>query len=388
MKQYSKPVTHPRPATDALLIVASSNNDANMLWATRMFVPDPFVFIMKRGRKYVIMSDLEVDRARDQASVHTVLELNTYVARVQARGIHFPSTAEILEEVFQDLKIGSVRVPEKFPVSLADQLRGSGIILTVQSDPFWPEREIKTPEEIRHIGTSLRCAEEGMGAGIEALRRTTIARNGNLKLDGSTLTSEKLKAIINSKIMELGAVPSHTIVSSGKQAVDPHNEGSGIIRSNTSIIIDIFPRSESTGYFGDMTRTVVRGRASDTLKRAYQAVLEAQKIGFRRIRSRADAYDIHQDILGHFRKQGFETGMKDGRMQGFFHGTGHGLGLDIHEAPAFGLRQRNRLRKNHVVTVEPGLYYAGMGGVRLEDVVVVTATGCRNMVRFPKFLEI
>jgi Xaa-Pro aminopeptidase len=77
-----------------------------------------------------------------------------------------------------------------------------------------------------------------------------------------------------------------------------------------------------------------------------------------------------------------------GRMQGFFHGTGHGLGLDIHEAPSFGLRSKNRLKAGNVVTVEPGLYYQGMGGVRLEDVVFVTKTGCRNLVRIPKVLEV
>ena len=388
MKQYNKRLKRRRPANEARLIVAASNNDADMLWATRMFVPDPFIFIMKHGRKYMIMNDLEVDRAREQASVHRVLERSRYVARLQARGIHFPSTPQILKEACHELKIHSVRVPENFPVSIADQLRGYGITVAVQLDPFWPHREIKTMEEIQHIHESLKFAEEGMGAGIEALKRTNITRNGSLRLDGNPLTSEKLRAIINSKIMELGAIPSHTIVASGKQAVDPHNEGSGIIRANSAIIIDIFPRSQSTGYFGDMTRTVVRGRASDRLKRAYQAVLEAQDIGFRRIRSRADTYKIHQAILEHFEMQGFKTGLKDGRMQGFFHGTGHGLGLDIHEAPTFGLKMRNRLRKNHVVTVEPGLYYTGMGGVRLEDVVVVTTTGCRNLVQFPKFLEI
>jgi Xaa-Pro aminopeptidase len=389
MKQYIKPVSARARATEARLIVASSDNDANMLWATRMFVPDPCVFIMKpRGRKYMIMSDLEVDRAREQATVHTVLPASRYIGRAQHGGIPFPSTSDILREALLELKIEAVRVPETFPIALADRLRSDGISVRVQPDPFWPEREIKTSDEIRHIGKSLRIAEEGMGAGVEALRRTSIQPNGTLKLDGSTLTSERLRGIINSLIMEKGAVPSHTIVASGPQSVDPHNEGSGVIRANSPIIIDIFPRAEATGYFGDMTRTFVRGRASDMLKRAYHAVEQAQKVGFDRIRSRANAYAIHQEILQHFRQQGFETGMKDGRMQGFFHGTGHGLGLDVHEAPVFGLKAQNRLRKNHVVTVEPGLYYAGMGGVRLEDVVVVGQTGCRNMVRFPKFLEL
>jgi Xaa-Pro aminopeptidase len=152
--------------------------------------------------------------------------------------------------------------------------------------------------------------------------------------------------------------------------------------------MDIFPRSQKTGYFGDITRTVVRGRASERLKHAYGCVAHAQQIGFRKIRDGASAYDIHYDIVNYFASEGFPTGLQNGRMQGFFHGTGHGLGLDIHEAPSFGQRSKNALRSGNVVTVEPGLYYAGLGGVRLEDVVFVTKTGCRNLVRIPKILEV
>ena len=384
MGQYTTSANSP----DARLIVASSESDSNMLWATRMFVPDPFIFFVRGGKRHIVMTDLEFDRAREQATVHVVLKQSEYVRRAQARGVRFPSMPEILAEVFAEFAIKSVLVPSNFPTGLSDSLRTMLFDVQVKADPFWPKREIKTPEEIRSIRQSLRIAELGMEAGIDALRRSRIEKNGFLSLNGTRLTSEQLRSIINTAIMERGCVPSHTIVASGKQAVDPHNEGSGPIRANTSIIIDIFPRSEKTGYFGDITRTVVRGRASERLKHAFASVKEAQKIGFRRIRSRASTYAIHNEILDHFSRDGFQTGFDDGRMQGFFHGTGHGLGLDVHEAPSFGLRARNRLKKNHVVTVEPGLYYAGMGGVRLEDVVVVSQDGCRNLVRYPKFLEI
>jgi Xaa-Pro aminopeptidase len=220
------------------------------------------------------------------------------------------------------------------------------------------------------------------------VRRTEIRKDGYLYLDGTRLTSEILKRVINTAIMAQGYVPSHTIAAAGEQCVDPHNQGSGPIRANTSIIMDIFPRSQVSGYFGDITRTIVRGRASERLKHAYHCVAQGQEIGFRRIRDGANAYDIHFEILNYFAGEGFETGARNGRMEGFFHGTGHGLGLDIHEAPSFGQRSKNLLRTGNVVTVEPGLYYQGMGGVRLEDVVVVTKTGCRNLVQIPKFLEV
>jgi len=376
------------PRIDARLIYSASESDANMLWATRFFAPDPFIFILKRGRRYLVMNDLELDRAKSQASVDKVFAYSGYQKRWQARGTQFPAPALILCEVFSDLKINSVEVPATFPVGLADELRKMKFGIQPAADPFWPEREFKTPEEIRAINESLRAAEAGIEAGIEGVRRTEIRKDGYLYLEGTRLTSEILKRIINTAIMSRGYVPSHTIAASGDQCVDPHNQGSGPIRANTSIIMDIFPRSQKTGYFGDITRTIVRGRASERLKHAYSCVARGQEIGFRKIRDGASAYDIHFEIVNYFAGEGFPTGPLDGRMQGFFHGTGHGLGLDIHEAPSFGQRSKNTLRSGNVVTVEPGLYYQEMGGVRLEDVVFVTQTGCRNLVRIPKFLEV
>jgi len=373
---------------DARLIYSASDTDANMLWATRFFAPDPFVFIAKRGKRYLVMNDLEIDRAKSQAAVDKVLSYSEYQKRWQSRGTQFPAPSQVLLEVLRDLKIASVEVPSTFPVYLADQLRKLKIAVQPKADPFWPERELKTQDEIRAIGESLRAAEIGMEAGIEAVRRTKIRKDGYLDLDGTPFTSEILKRIINTAIMAEGYVPSHTIAASGDQCVDPHNQGSGRIRANTSIIMDIFPRSQRTGYFGDITRTVVRGRASERLKYAYHCVLQGQEIAFRRVRDGASAYDIHFEIVNYFNTEGFPTGVQNGRMQGFFHGTGHGLGLDIHEAPSFGQRNKNLLRAGNVVTVEPGLYYSGMGGVRLEDVVFVTKNGCRNLVKIPKFLEV
>ena len=279
-------------------------------------------------------------------------------------------------------------ISSTFGGGLADHLRKMKIKVHVKTDPFWPDRELKTTEEIRFISDSLRAAEMGIEAGTDAVRRTEIRKDGYLYLDGTRLTSEILKSIINTVIMAQGYVPSHTIVASGNQCVDPHNQGSGPIRAHTSIIMDIFPRSQRTGYFGDITRTVVRGRASQRLQHAYKCVQEGQEIGFRGIRDGANAFDIHQSILDYFTAQGFPTGPSGGRMEGFFHGTGHGLGLDIHEAPGINMRNKNVLHSGNVVTVEPGLYYKGLGGVRLEDVVVVTKTGCKNLVGLPKFLEV
>jgi Xaa-Pro aminopeptidase len=187
--------------------------------------------------------------------------------------------------------------------------------------------------------------------------------------------------------MAEGCVPSHTICAPGDQAVDPHEEGHGPIRANQPVVMDIFPRSESTGYFGDLTRTVVRGRASARLHEVYAIVHEGVRLGHSRIRDGVEGSEIHREIQALFERHGYRTGVRGGRMQGFFHGTGHGLGLEIHEAPSISVRP-SLLRAGHVVTVEPGLYYLGLGGVRIEDVALVGRRGSRNLTRVPKQLEI
>ncbi len=370
-----------------MLIVSSTEGDANMLYATGFFVPDPFIFFKHEGKKYVVMSDLEIDRAKKQADVDHVLSLSFYQKRFLDLGERPPTTIDVLEILLRDRRIRSLIIPANFPALIADQLKSRGFGVEIRQDPFFPERERKRADEVKSIRDSLRVAEQGLAAGIRALKRAKIGRDRYLYLNGSRLTSETLKRIVNTAIMAQGWVPSHTIIASGNQCCDPHHEGSGPIKADTSIIFDIFPRSQKTGYFGDLSRTVVRGRASDRLKQAYAAVEAGQELAFRMIRDGVEGKEVHQKILALFEQRGFSTGKIDGRMQGFFHGTGHGLGLDIHEPPRIASSQAI-LRTGHVVTVEPGLYYLGMGGVRLEDVVLVTPDGNRNLTQYPKILEI
>ena len=160
------------------------------------------------------------------------------------------------------------------------------------------------------------------------------------------------------------------------------------MRANETVIIDVFPRCESTGYFADITRTFVRGKASDDIRGLYRTVYDGQKLGLDMIRDGVKTRAVHKAIQSLFESRGFHTGQKDGKPQGFFHGTGHGLGLDIHEPPRIALNKLT-LEKGMVVTVEPGLYYPAMGGgVRIEDTVLVTQSGIENLTRFPKYLEI
>jgi Xaa-Pro aminopeptidase len=204
---------------------------------------------------------------------------------------------------------------------------------------------------------------------------------------GIPLTSERLRAIIDTAIIQAGGLAGNTIVAGGKQACDPHERGFGVLRANEPVILDVFPRSQKTGYFGDITRTVVKGRASEALRKVYHTVARGQELAFEQIRDKVTGREVHRKVLEFFQQEGFKTGKKDGRNQGFFHGTGHGLGMEIHEAPRLGPTSTDVLRTGHVVTVEPGLYYLELGGVRLEDVALITANGPRNLTKFEKVLE-
>jgi Xaa-Pro aminopeptidase len=371
----------------ARLLVAASEGDSNMLYATGFFVPDPFIFFQHKKTKYIVMSDLEIDRAKKQAHADRVLSLSLYQRKLRKLGKTPVTTIDVLDLLFRERGVRALIVPANFPALLTDQLRAKGYSVQIKRDPFWPRREIKNSTEIKQITESLRIARLGLEAGIRMLKRTKTKRDGYLYLNGARLTSEMLKTAVNTTIMAQGWLPSHTIISSGNQCVDPHHEGSGPIKADSSIIFDIFPRSQQNGYFGDLSRTVVRGRASDKLKEIYATVQAGQKIGFDQIRDGINGKAVHQNILDLFEARGFHTGKINGRMQGFFHGTGHGLGLDIHEPPRIAPIDAV-LRIGHVVTVEPGLYYLGVGGVRLEDVVVVTPKGNRNLTDCPQFLEI
>jgi Xaa-Pro aminopeptidase len=370
-----------------VLLYAASETDAEILYPTGFFAPDAFLFVQKGRRRLLVMSDLELDRARKQASVDRVLSWSK-LSRAVAAGGRPPTVAAVIARVLKDLKLRRVDVPRNFSLGLAGELAALGVRLDVKPDPFWPERALKRRDEVRAIEGALRAAEAGLEAGLAALRTCRIGRDGWLRRDGRRFTVEDLRAAVNTCIMARGAVPSHTICAPGDQAVDPHQEGHGPIKAHTPIVMDIFPRMESTGYFGDLTRTVVRGRASQRLHELYAVVHAGVRLGHGLARDGADGQSIHRAIQALFERQGYHTGIKDGRMQGFFHGTGHGLGLQIHEAPSISPTRPATLRAGHVVTVEPGLYYLGLGGVRIEDVALITKTGSRNLTRVPKVLEI
>ena len=373
-------------AADARLIIAASEADANLYYATRFLAPDPFVFLAHGAEKILLISDLELNRARAQAAVDSVLAIREYENRAKAAGTERPTVTDALFELLKERRVRSLLVPGGFPVEHADRLRGRGITIHVKSEPFFEERLVKLPREVQAIAEAMRRAEDAMHAAILAIREAEV-RDGVLWWRGEVLTAEVIKRLIARQLLDEGLIAQHTIVACGENGCDPHNEGIGPLRAGHSIVIDIFPRDLTSRYYADITRTVVRGRAPDALRRMYDAVAAGQQCALRLIRDGADAEAIHGEVQRSLEGHGFHTGEINGRMQGFFHGTGHGLGLEVHELPRIS-KVKTTLRTGNVVTVEPGLYYPGVGGVRTEDVVVVTETGCQNLTAFPKTLEV
>ncbi|MDQ6735128.1 MAG: Xaa-Pro peptidase family protein [Nitrospirota bacterium] len=370
----------------ALLMIAASETDANLYYATRFIAPDPFVFLELKGERLMLMSDLEMDRARSQATVDRVISYSEVERAVRAQGVSDPGTIDIVHGVLQPAGIKRLLVPANFSYAYALRLQQLGYQLELKTGPLFPARAVKTVEEVHFVEAAQRATERAVAAAHAALRTAEI-RNGFIWLNGEPVTSEWIKKLINVQLMESECVAQHTIVAGGDQACDPHNEGSGPLPADRSIIFDVFPRSAQTRYFADMSRTVVKGRPSAELKKLYQIVKDAQEEAITKIHDGSDGAKIHQGICDRFEAAGYRTGVVNGRMQGYFHGTGHGVGLDIHEAPRIS-RTGSLLQEGHIVTVEPGLYYPGLGAIRIEDMVLVTKDGCRNLTNFPKTFEL
>jgi Xaa-Pro aminopeptidase len=367
------------------LIVAASETDPDMLYATKFWAPDPFIFLERNGKRTLVLSDLEIDRGRKQAKADEFVIFSRLEHEVQGKSKKAPPYEKVLAHFLRKRGIRSAVVPSNFPLGYAQELAANKIHVQATNGLFWPEREAKSDKEIEMIGRALRITETGLKRAIEVLKASKPGAGKRLRWSGKTLTSEMLRAEIDSAILRAGGIPTGTIVAGGDQACDPHERGFGPLYASSLIILDVFPRDAKTGYFGDLTRTVLRGRAGEAQRNLWDTVKAGQALALKKIKAGVDGVTIHKAIQELFAERGFPTEVRKGRRVGFFHGTGHGLGLEIHEHPRL---QKVTLKDRQVLTVEPGLYYPGLGGVRLEDVVVVTKNSCRMLSRFPKQLEV
>lgn len=364
----------------ALLLYADTARSADMLYFGHFNAPDPFIALGIGCKKIVVVNALEFGRARKSSGFDVVLPLEPWLKKARAQHPDAKvGAAEVIALLARHYKRVSFTVPNDFPTGLCDRLRALGLTLTPVTALF-PEREIKTAAETAALREGNRCSALGIAAAEKVLHASKI-KAGELIFNGRPLTSEILKTAIEIACLEAGALSIDTIAAGGDQACDPHERGHGPLRANELIIVDVFPRVSATGYHGDMTRTFLKGRASEAQHNLVAAVRTAQLAALHVVRAGVNGRHVHQQCLDTFARHGYETKHTPKGSVGFFHGTGHGLGLEVHEAPRLSAVDYI-LKKGSVVTVEPGLYYPGLGGCRIEDVVQVTDSKPRMLSSF------
>jgi Xaa-Pro aminopeptidase len=367
------------------LIFASSEESADLLYATKFSVPDPVLFLRQNDKTTVLLSDLEIDRGKKEAKVDEVIALSS-VEQLLGKGRRSkPPIEKTIAFFLRQRRVRKAAVPYNFPVGLANHLAKEGISVVSVAGLFWREREYKTEEELQSIRRAIRITEIGLARGMEVLQAAEIKPGKRLVWAGKALTSEKLRAEIDTAILQAGGTPTGTIVAGGEQACDPHDRGSGPLKADSLIILDVFPRDARSGYYGDLTRTVVKGKANEAQRQLWWTVYEAQKLALQKIRAGVSGGALQAEVAEFFRLQGYPAEIRDGRWVGFFHGLGHGFGLAIHEQPRIA---KTNFKTGQVLTVEPGLYFPGVGGVRIEDDGVVTENGFKVLSKFGKQLEV
>ncbi|MBT3475750.1 aminopeptidase P family protein [bacterium] len=364
------------------LIYDDTKNSSDLLYKARFKAPDPIIFFEIRKKKYLVLNDLEIQRGKKQAKVDEVLSLREISQKIKSSEI-----VDIIKALIKKFNITKVVVPYSFPSYVFNEIKKSKIKIEAFSSPiFFKSRLIKDSDEINKIKKTMKLTELVLGKIIDKIK-SSKARNSFLYLDNKILTSQILRSFCQKELVSLGLECPDCIISSGRSSALPHHEGSGPIKESSPIILDIFPRHIESGYFADITRTVIKGKPSDILRDMFKTVLQGQRIGVKLVKAGRNSKTIHSSIKNFFDKSGFLTDFAKNNPEGFIHSTGHGLGLDIHEPPRVSLLSET-LKRNHVITIEPGLYYPKIGGIRIEDTVVVTDEGCRNLSSFPKMFEI
>ena len=370
---------------DGYLIDASSEN-ANQKYISGFDAPDPFITLYTVDGVKMLVSGLEYGRACKQSRSDVIKRLSEYKFEelLVEKGFNDARIHAIAEFILEVGEGSKLVVPGDFPIETADGLRLKGIGIEIDSERELSKvRSCKSEEEIEQIMQVQRATEEAMSIAEKMISMAHV-KDGILYKNKEVLTSEMVKREIEFALAKQGCNAKGTIVASGEQGADPHHSGSGPLIADVPIIIDIFPQNRANGYHADMTRTVVKGTPSSEVLRRYAATVEAMETAMSMIRPGIAGDEIHNVVCDIYEKEGYATLRSDSSTSvGFIHSTGHGVGLDIHEFPRIN-SEKVILEVGNVITVEPGLYDPVIGGIRVEDLVLVTESGYENLTRYPK----
>src|SRR5947208_3299105 len=355
-------------------------------------IPDPFLYVEKDGARHIAIGAMEIPRLRELGLFELHPNEEFGFDDLVAEGLSSEVIRrEIPVRAVEALGVTSAVVPETFPLWLADRLRAKGVELTPDGEYFGDRRRVKSEAQLAGIRRAQRAAEAGMDAARELLRQAQRDGGDALTLDGEPLTVERVKAAIGEAFVHNGANADDFIVAPGAQGAVGHDMGSGPIRAGVPVVIDLWPRDNESACYADMTRTYVVGDVADDVREWHRLCKEALDRAISEIKDGSDGRSVFDGTCEIFEAAGESTQRtkEPGKPldEGFFHGLGHGVGLEVHEAPGMGLTTKKPLRAGDVVTVEPGCYRQGYGGVRLEDLVLVTDDGAENLTQYPYDLE-
>ena len=334
-----------------------------------------------------ICRDIELDRARRHARADRVHCPADFAPASGLSGDRETATAQALAELLARTGVTRAVADRTLPLSFVHQLRLRGIELDYDADLGVAGRRAKDAEEIMHLREAQELTERIMRMACETIAGAQARHDGVLMHEDAELTSERLRAMIDIYCLENGASNAHdSIVACGPVGADCHHRGEGPLRTGQPIIVDIFPMVKSTHYHGDCTRTVVHGRVPSAVARMHDAVMEAKHAAESAVRPGATGEAVHLAAIAAIERHGYASGLpaqgSDPSFTSMVHGTGHGIGLDVHEPPLLDIKGP-ALIEGDALTIEPGLYCRAIGGVRVEDMVVVTADGCENLNRLP-----
>jgi Xaa-Pro aminopeptidase len=373
---------------EPLLLLSRGNDDADFLYGCHLPVEEAVYVRFAPGDDVLAVSILELDRARKDGRAARIVD-RAEIGWEERRDT-LASWSDLARRLLAERGVTTVRVSPLLPAAAYEALLAGGVRPRIDRELFLDERRRKSAEEADCIHAAQQAAEAACVEVIGQLAAAEAQRDGVLWLEGSPLTSERLMARAQAALNEIGYGAAEMIVAGSPECALPHHRGAGPIRAGAPVIIDLFPRGTSSHYHGDLTRTVVVGRPSDAVRRMHDACVEALDVGIGLLTEGANGRDVHRAVCRTLVERGFGTTTAgfEGDPGGprMIHSTGHGVGLEVHEAPQ--LRDLDYpLRAGDVVTVEPGLYQVGLGGVRVEDTGLVTANGFRNFTSLPRSLD-
>ena len=368
---------------DGYLLDADSE-DADQYYLSGFDAPDPFITLYTGSVHLLFTRSLEYGRAKTEARAETVERGSDfdYQTKVEEYGVA-EGRSRVLAEFLESHGVDTVSAPPRFPLGTADGIREQGVEVTADTDATITEvRATKTAEEIEHIREAQRANEAAMARAEELIDSAAVDGDGRLHQDGEVVTSEHVKEEIEVTLLRHGCALDETIVACGSDAAEPHDRGSGPLTAGDPVIVDIFPRDKSSRYHADMTRTFCHGEPSETLETWYELTNEARKAAIEAIEPGVETNAVHGAACDVYESAGLPTLRENPTTEtGFIHSTGHGIGLEVHERPSVA-NSGETLKPGHVITIEPGLYDPDVGGVRIEDLVVVTEDGYENLTDY------